>query len=308
MALFNRSTIAWATAVERIADCIGASGDTEMKQRAHNSLRAAFQFLGGRRWDFMRSEFTPIQVVGGFGVTGVSASAAQTSAAAPSNHGFQVDDVIIGPGFMLGTRVTATGANSVGLTTAITGFGAGVQVNSVTGIRDTYAAPTDMRTLYSARLLGSQRSLRYSGRRFVDRTITDEFTVGTPDTYDLFRLGEKGKIRLLPAPGGNDTLQLRYYRRFSLQSATGITSVLEIPEDYEEVPIAWAKWHFLTDKGEGRKDQATSWMSLAQDGLKTMVAEQSNLADEDLTIIPGHIQGWPSVNDTRQGAIYYDYT
>lgn len=306
MALFNRSSIAWATAVERIADCIGASGDAEMRARAHNSLRAAFQFLGGKyRWDFMRAEFTPQRVIGPFGIS-VSATGASAGISAAGGHGLEIDDVISGEGFMLGTRVSATATNSVTLTTAATGAATLGGVIAITAIRDMYAAPTDLRTFYSVRLLGINRALRYAGRRFVDRTTSNEFATDTPEGYDLFRLGERSKIRLIPAPGSNDTLQLRYYRRFTLQSATAISAALEIPEDYEEVPIAWAKWHFLTDKGEGRKEQAGTWMSLAQDGLKTMVAEQSNLADEDLTIIPGHVGGWPNANDTR--FLPFDYT
>ena len=39
MPLFNASTIPWATAVERIADSIGASGDAEMRARAHVTER-----------------------------------------------------------------------------------------------------------------------------------------------------------------------------------------------------------------------------------------------------------------------------
>lgn len=308
MAIFNQSTLPWVTAVQSIADAIGASGDTEMLNRAHRSLRASFQFLGGKfRWDFMRTEAPPQAIAGTFAITGISASAGQASAAAPAGHGFQVDDVMIGSGFVVGTRISATAVSGFGVTTATTGLPAGVNAFSVTAIRDMYSAPSDMRIPYVVQTLGNLRTLRYVGRRFYDRTFANQFASSTPEGYDLFTLGARSKIRLIPPPQGTDTLLVRYYRRFFLASASAMTSALDIPEDYEEIPVAWAKWHFLTDKGEGHKAQATTWLSLAQDGLKTMVSEQSNLPDDDVTIMPGHmVGGWPTSNDTR--SLNYDYS
>ena len=63
---------------------------------------------------------------------------------------------------------------------------------------------------------------------------------------------------------------------------------LDIPEDYEAYPIAWAKWHFLTDKREQGGQQATTWLNLAQEGLKTMESDQTVIPDEDLMFLPGH--------------------
>lgn len=307
MALFNPSTISWVTAVQTIADSIGASADTEMTNRAHRSLRAAFQFFGGKhRWDFMRTEAAPQQVQAPFTVTGVSASAGGVSAAVPGGHGFQVDDVLFGNGFLAGMRATSTAASSIGLATAITGLAAGINVITVTGVRDLYALPSDARVLYSVRLLGSQRALKYVGNRLHGRVDTDEYASATPYHYDLFFQGGKGKLKLVRPPASTDVLSIKYYRRFFLASASSMTSALDIHEDYEEYPIAWAKWHFLTDKGEGRKEQAATWFALAQEGLKTMLSEQTNQPDEDLVIVPGHVAGWPSVNDTR--FLPFDYS
>jgi len=300
MALFNPSTIAWNSAVQIVADSAGVSADSEMTQRAHRSLRAAFQFLGGKqRWDFLRVEAAPISVIAPFSITGISASAGVASAAAPAGHGFLVDDYILGSGLIQGMRVSATAAGGIGLATAISGLAAGVNVITATGVRDFYDLPSDTRGIYTVRLSSSNKPLQYAGRRFYDRTVADEVASSTPSHYDLFSQGAKGKIRLLPPPGGAGVLQIRYYKRFFLASASAMTSALDILEDYEETPIAWAKWHFLTDKGEGRKDQANTWLSLSQEGLKSMVSEQSNLPDEDLVIMPGYVGGWPNVNDTR---------
>jgi len=297
MALFAQSQIPWVSAVQRIADAGGASADTEMTTRAHSSLRAAFQAIGSKaRWDFLRGEY-PVQIVTApFSLGTVSATAGSAYAGVASAHGIAVDDIVSASGFLYGTRVTATASTGFGVTVAPTAGGSAI---TGTFTRDMYAAPADFRTEYGAKLLLAQRPLIYIKRRPYDRSGTDEYTASTPYWYDLFMLGSASKVRLVPPPGGSDLLQQRYYRRFTIANTSGSGAVLDIPVDYEEVPIAWAKWHFLTDKGEGRKDQATTWLSLAQDGLKSMLAEQTNLPDDDLTMTPGHLPFWVDSLSTR---------
>jgi len=304
MALFRQSTIPWATAVQQIADSVGASGDAEMRNRAHTSLRAAFQFIGGRaRWDFLRGEY-PVQIVTGpFSLGGVSATAASAYAGLPSGHGIAVDDIVSASGFLYGTRVTATATTGFGVTVAPT---AGGTAMTATFTRDMYDAPSGLRSEYGVKLLSSQRPLIYVKRRPYDRSASDEYTASSPYWYDLFMLGSASKVRLVPPPAGSDLLQQRYYRAFTLASASGASAAIDMPEDYEFLPIAWAKWHFLTDKGEGRKDQASTWMSLAQDGLKQMLAEQTNLPDDNLTMTPGHLPFWNDSLSTRW--ISWDWT
>ena len=99
----------------------------------------------------------------------------------------------------------------------------------------------------------------------------------------------RGKIRLLDAPQTVDVMVHRYQRRMFIASASSIsTTAIDIPEDYESFPIAWAKWHFLTDKQETRGQQATTWLSLVQESLRTMLADQNAIPDEDLVFTPGY--------------------
>jgi hypothetical protein len=308
MALFNASTLPWVSAVQQIAGAAGASADGEMTTRAHLSLRAAFQHFGSRyNWDFMRAEANPLQVTGPFQNGSVSASAGQTSAASPTGHGIVVDDIVIASGFMAGTRVTATAASGFGFSVAITGFTSGVTVVTANFVRDFYNVPTDWQRVYSVRLLSSLRKLGYVGRRLYDRVVSDEFVAGTPIAYDLFSMGGKGKLRILPPPGSADVLMTRYARRFTLASASGSTTALDIPEDYESYPIAWAKWHFLTDKGEARNDQATTWLSMAREGLKTMLQEQTTIPDETVGFIPDHAIPDYSGGDRSTGNVDWDH-
>jgi len=299
MPLFTPSTLAWSSAIEQIADSAGASGDSEMRTRAHRSLRAAFQYLNSERWDFIRAEAAPIQVVAPFYVTGVSASANQSSAAAPAGHGFVVDDIVVASGFLTGTRVSATAVSGFGIYGSPTWTAAGVQVVSATGMRDYYNLPSDWKVAYSVRILGSQRALGMIQRRMYDRLTVSEFVAGTPEAYDVFGIGARGKIRLLPPPSASETLFLRYYRRMYLGSATGDSTYLDLPEDYEQTPIAWAKWHFLTDKSEARQGQGTTWLALAKEGLATMKRELMRIPDEDLGFSVGAGIGGPNVNSTH---------
>lgn len=305
--LFTPSTLTWASAIGQIADSAGASGDAEMRTRALASLRASFQFLNSKKWEFTRTEASPIQVIGPFIVTGITASGGSSTVSAVGGHGIKPDDAIFSTrGFILGARVSATAASSFTFNGTITGFTGTATADGSFG-RDFYDLPSDWKVGYSVRLLSSQRPLGYIQRRIYDRIISDEYSFGTPEGYDQFQIGAKGKIRLVPGPGTNDVLQLRYYRRMYLGTATGDTTALDIPEDYELTPIAWAKWHFLTDKGE-RSDQAQTWVALAKEGLTTMLADQTQIPDEGLVYLPGTTTYFNQFGDRSTRYIPWEYT
>lgn len=308
MALFNQSDKPASAVVIEIADSAGASGDAEQKTRAWRSLRAAIEHFNNRaNWDFVRTEAAPSAVIGPLSLTGVSASANQTSAALPVGHGLQVDDYVSGTPFVVGTRVSATAAGSIGLTVAVTaGIGTGVQAFTVTGLRDLYDLPADFKAEYSVRLLGSQRVLWSTRQRQVGRARASEQDMSTPIGYDDYQIGAKGKLRLVRIPSFSDTMLIRYYRRMSVPSASAATDLLDIPQDYEPYLIAWAKWHYLTDKANAKSDQAQVWIALANEGIKTMIADQTRRPDEDLMLIPGQAFGDSSINS--MASIQWDYT
>jgi hypothetical protein len=307
MSLFQPSTKAVSAACQEIADTVGASGDGEMTTRAGRSLFAGLQhFNNTANWDFLRTEAAPITIFAPFGVTGVSASAGQASAAAPAGHGLKPDDFISGSGFAAGTRISATAASGFGIYGTVTGLAAGVNVLSATASRDMYDLPSDWKAPYTARLLISQVDLRYVGRRLYDRQGANEQTVSTPYWYDLFLVGSRGKIRLLTPPTAADILQLRYYRRMTIPTATATADVVDIVQDYEPYLIAWAKWHFLLDKGEGRGEQMKTWFVMSQEGLKTMLRDQTRIPDEGLMFIPGHAS-FGNWSDTTTRWLNYDY-
>lgn len=289
-----------SAAVLQIADSIGASGDAEMQARALRSLNHAIRhFNNQQKWNWLWTEAPPAYVYAPFTVSAVTASAGQASAASPTGHGLAVDDLVVGSVFLAGTRVSATAVSGFGLYVAPVGY-TGTATADITAIRDMYAAPADLKASFTAKLVGSNNVLRPLHRRLQDRVDESEANTSTPEAYDEFLLWNRGKIRLVPAPGAADVLLVRYHREMATASASASTATLDLPDDYEPYLIAWAKFHFLTDKGEGRKDQATVWHAIGEQGLKTMIRDQVTRPDIAWGFVPGAYEiGAMNDNTTR---------
>jgi len=310
MTLFQPSLKAVSAACQEIADSVGASADTEMLNRAGNSLNAALQHFNNRaNWNFTLAEMAPIRVIAPFTVTGITASGGAASAACPTGHGIVVDDFVVGSGFGVGTRVSATAASGFGIYGLTTGF-TGTATASAGFTRDMYPLASDFRAPYNFRLLGSQRYLIPVGRRLYDRSISSEQDNSSVYYYDVFMFGSRGKVRLLPSPAGADVLQVRYYRRMAMMDSvlgTGDTATLDIPQDFELYLMSWAKWHFLTDKADVPEKRSQTWLALAEEGLKTMIQSQTRQPDEDLRLIPGQFSGLGNYGDNTVGYTGWDY-
>lgn len=306
MPLFQPSTKAVSAAAQEIADTVGASGDGEMTARAGRSLFAALQHFNNRhKWVFNLSENPPVAVLAPFEVPGITASAGQASAAAPVGHGVKAYDFVAGSGFGSGTRVSATAASGFGIYGAIT-FLTGSEVVTGTFTRDMYDLPSDYKAMYSVRLLTSQKTLRPVGRRLYDRSVLNEQQVTTMNFYDLFMVGGAGRIRILPPPAAADRLLMRYYRRMTIPTTTATADAIDVPQDYENYVMAWAKWHFLVDKSEGRGEQLATWHTLGDEGLKVMLADQTDVPDEDLMFHPGQFN-YSSMSDNTTRFIDWNY-
>lgn len=303
MALFNPSVISVSAAVQQIAAAAGASADPEQTARASVSLFAAFKHFNNRaNWDFLETEAAPITVFAPFGFGLVSASAGEVTALVSAGHGVLVDDSLAGGLFNAGTRVTATATTSIAFNYALnSSLGSGVITGqSATATRDMYSLPADWKAEYSVRLLGAQKVLLPIRQRQYGRSVGNEMIASYPDRYDVFPIGGKGKIRLLRAPAQSDILQLRYYRRMTVPTTSATADALDIHQDYDEYLLAWAKWHYLTDKTNTQSEQANTWLKLAENGLDMMLADQTRRPDEDLMFFPGgQTYGDWGVNSTR---------
>lgn len=307
MSLFQPSTKAASAAIAEIADTVGASADSEMLTRAWRSLNAALEHFNNRsNWNFALTEAPPVSVLAPFTVSPITISGGAYYVDAPSGHGIKPYDYISGYGFAAGTRVSSTAASGFNIFGVVTGF-TGTATASATFTRDMYDLPTDYKAMYSVRLLGNNTPLIQVGRRLYDRVVANEQTTSTPVWYDLYMVGSVGKLRLLPPPVSSNTVMMRYYRRMTTASATNDGTGLDIPQDYEPYLIAWAKWHFLVDKGDGRLEQGKTWFTLGEQGLTMMVKEQNRKPDENLMFIPGQFS-YGNLTDSSTRVIPWEYS
>jgi len=284
VSLFQASTTTLDDAKSQIADAAGESSSANMLVRAGRSFAAAIKHWNNLNpWDALRVEMPGIPVIGPFTVSGcafVSGSPTVTTTVASgfSAAGVVALDLITGSGARLDLQVATTGVTAL---TANLGASATVSGVTLTFVRDLYDLPSDFKSIYTARLLAQNRTLKYVGRRVYDRTFPDQSSTNSPWAYDLFRSGDVGKIRLVFPPAQADTLKIRYYRRMS-----GTATPIDVLDDWEPYLLAWAKWHYLTDKGEGRKPQADMWLQFAQEGIKQMISHKVAAPDEDLAFEP----------------------
>ena len=306
MSLFQPSTKAASAAIAEIADTVGASGDNEMLTRAWRSMNAALEHFNNRsNWNFALTEATPVSVLAPFTVTPLGVSAGAYYISAPTGHGIKPFDFVQGYGIPANTRVSSTAVSGFNIFGVATGF-TGTATVSASFTRDMYDLPSDYKAMYSVRMLGNNAPLVQVGRRLYDRVVSNEQTTSTPVWYDLFMVGNAGKIRLLPPPVAADSFQMRYYRRMSIASSTADATTLDIPQDYEPYLIAWAKWHFLVDKGDGRLEQGKTWFTLGEQGLSMMIKEQNRKPDENLMFIPGQFS-YGNLTDSSTRVIPWEY-
>lgn len=295
MTLFQQSSKALLTAQQEIADSGGVSADSDLVGKALLSFKAAIQHLNNvANWRALLTEANGISVIGPFQVSGCATTSGSTTITTTVTNGFSVAgvtkwDAITGSATVLDMQVSATGTTSI---TATLAASATVSAATLTFTRDLYTLPTDYKAMYTARLLSQPRGLTFIGRRPYDRTVYDQTSVATPIFYDMFREGELGKIRLIPPPSAADTLKIRYYRRMS-ETADPI----DVHVDWEPYFIAWAKWHWLTDKKDG-SERAKEWQQFANTGIAQMIKQNSNIPDEELAFIPGAATVFVNPNST----------
>lgn len=298
MSLFQQTTTTLTEAKQQIADSAGVSADTDMLTRAGRSYEAAIKHWNNMaNWRALLTEANGISVVAPFTVSGCALTSGSSTITTTVASGFTLAgvtgwDMITGSGTVLDMNVSAlatAGATSLTATLAASATVTGV---TLTFTRDLYDLPSNFKAVYTARLLSQPRGLRYVGRRVYDRTVYDQTSTSTPFLYDLFREGELGKIRLLPPPSAADTLKLRYYRRLD-QTATPI----DVHVDWEPYFVAWAKWHFLTDKKDG-SERANQWLQFANTGVSEMLKMNVTIPDEELSFVPGGYTPYPGGNAT----------
>lgn len=281
MSLFQQTATTLTEAKQQIADSAGVSADSDMLTRAGRSFEAAVKHWNNiANWRALLTEANGISVVAPFEVTGCALTSGSNAITTLQASGFSNAvkwDALTGSGTVVDMQVSATGVTAITTNLAASATVTGV---TLTFTRALYDLPTDFKSIYTARLMSQPRGLKYMTRRPYDRVVYDQVSTGTPDFYELFREGELGKIRLIPPPSQADTLKVRYYRRMSHTA-----DPIDVHIDWEPYLIAFAKWHFLTDKKDG-SERATSWQSFANLGVVELMKINTVIPDEELSFYP----------------------
>ena len=285
---FNRSSLTYTQAQTEVAAAAGAS-TTEMLARAGNSLDAVAQKWNRLRWKFLQTDQI-IALTAPISVTGCTTTLNSTTVSTTVASGFDsvlVDDYVAGAGLRPESLVSALGATA-GATSLTTTVAASATVTgaTLTFHRILYPVSADYKTIFDVRIVGSPRQLYYQPRRNYDREVIDQSSTSEPYGYDLYYIGGKGKLRILPPPAGAETLWVKYYRRMSMPSSIASASGIDLPEDYEDIFIAAAKAHFLADKGQAFREQWFYWDKYAAEGIKEMRRDERLVEDEDLALQP----------------------
>lgn len=279
---FNRSSLTYASAQAEVAAAAG-SDTAEMLARAGNSLDAVAQKWNRMRWKWLQTDQI-IGLVAPFTVTGCTTTVNSTTVTtSDSFSSVLVDDLIEGGGLRPESLVSATGATSITMAVAASATVTGA---TLTVKRVLYALNSDFKTPFDVRVMGSPKPLYYQPRRLYDREVIDQSSGGEPYGYDLYAVGGKGKIRILPPPAGAESLWVKYYRRIQMPSLVATASGMDLPEDYEDIFIAAAKSHFLADKGQPFREQWSFWTQYANEGIREMRKDERLVEDEDLALQP----------------------
>lgn len=155
---------------------------------------------------------------------------------------------------------------------------------SAAGGVGTAALPADYRYMYEVKLQGNDpRTLFYTTRRAYNRAVYDQSANDVPTHYTLFYAGATGAMEFVDIPAVNTTADLYYHRRITIATATA--AALDFPDDYVDYLIAWAKWHYLNDKGE-MTERAKGWLAYAQEGISEMKTADGQNPDNILAFTP----------------------
>lgn len=198
-------------------------------------------------------------------VTGTNITASTVSSINYNTDG-SVASIVISP------------APTGGATSTLT-FGADIPIKTGTRI---YNLPTDFQAPFGARLTANtRRPLTWRDIRAWDRTIIDQSVQATPVDYTTYNPHSElsqghGQTRLMldVIPSHDDTLQLRYYRRFDTTATT-----LDIPDDYLYMFLDFCRGLLLIAKRA--QDDPQSYMADTRESFENAAENDEEPTDDD---------------------------
>lgn len=224
----------------------GASSQESLDMAGEAILRSYQDWQAKRFWRFLLKDTSKPTVV-----TGVTATASSAVVNAPSTGAFDfvnVNQTVTVSGtatLAANTTVSTVTRGSDGVVTSITlsnAFGGSTDTNAtltfsadipvVAGSND-YSLPNDFHAAFTARLTTNPRPLTWRDQRWWDRVIINQTVRGTPSDYttynpysDLTQNFGTTHLKFDRIPDVNDTLQLRYYRKFNTSGSN-----IDMPDD-----------------------------------------------------------------------------
>lgn len=140
---------------------------------------------------------------------------------------------------------------------------------------------TGAKAVYSARLTGSQRTLKYVRLRDIDRAIRDQETPDSPTHYTVLEnAADVVTIRIFPIPNMSDTLLVKAYAAITVPSADG--DILDVPDRRLPLVLAIATYFYLANR-DAENPRTAFWKSEAGELLTEAIADEQVKPDEDFT-------------------------
>lgn len=291
----------YSAAYAYVGRALSRGTDTDRTNDAKDSISTAIEEWNLRRvWNFLRMDTRNGFSVGTCTVASLGATHA-TNGFIGVNVGQTVTSSNAGDFVTGGTSrtITAVAADGSSITWAVAADGTGsartltfsADIPVVTGT-DLYNLPTVVRSVYSARLQTNNVTLKYISMRENDRRFPYQTssTNQVPIYYNNFNdvsfttLKQYGKIRLLPVPGVDDTLRVRYHRLISQPSVDG--DLIDMPSHYVYAMLTLARYYFLVSYNA--ENARTGEMKERAEFLfkRAVLDDKSITADKDTRMIP----------------------
>lgn len=208
----------------------GANSQEPLDMAAEAILRSYQDWQSKKYWRFLLKDTSNTTAI-----TGVTVNSGNTTVNAPSTGAFDAvnkGQSVTGTNIPASTTVSSYTRNADGtiativLSAAPTGTGAvtltfGANIPIIAGTND-YNLPLDFYAPFTARTLTNPRTLTWRDQRYWDRVIGDQTVPGIPQDYTTYNpysalTQNYGAIHMKfdHQPDVNDTLALRYFRRFN---------------------------------------------------------------------------------------------
>jgi len=293
-----------------VARVLGGAQNQEVIDMAAEAILRGYQDWQAQRfWRFLLKDTSIATAVSGITATGASASVT-----APSTGAFDFvnvgQTVTISTGtatLAADTTVSSVTRNTSGVVTAITlsnAFGGttnssatltfSADIPVIAGSND-YALPNDYNASATARLLTNPVTMAWRTPEYWDRLQPDDTLQGTPSEFTTYNpyspltqnFGDT-RLKFDKVPAQNDTLRLRYFRRFTVDGTN-----IDMPDEVLYKFLDYCRSLLLEAKRA--QDDPAGYRSSVLDSMKQAEQndDQPNSESDAEECIKSQYEMWP---------------